>query len=116
MTIGQISKKYNISQDTLRYYEKIGLLKNIKKVNGKRNYSQENEKTLKFIICMKNAGFNLTNIIKFLTLYEQGNSTLDKRIEMLLKQKEKLQEEIHQKEKTMQFLNYKIDYYKRKKE
>ena len=115
MTIGEVSEKYGLSPDTLRYYEKIGLLKKIHKVNGRRDYTADDEKTLNFIICMKNAGFNLDGIIKFLDLYEMGDDTLSQRIDMLLLQKKKLADEIKEKEKTMEFLNYKIDFYEKKR-
>ncbi len=115
MTIGDISKKYDLSCDTLRYYEKIGLLRNVKRVNGKRDYSSLNEKDLNFILCMKNAGFDLESIIKFLNLYELGDDTLDERISMLFRQREKLVDKIKEKEKIMEFLNYKINYYEGKR-
>lgn len=115
MTIGDVSKKYNLSCDTLRYYERIGLLKDVRRVNGKRDYSPMNEKDLNFILCMKNAGFDLESIIKFLKLYEKGDDTLDERISMLFRQRERLTREIEEKEKTMDFLNYKINYYEEKR-
>ena len=67
-----MAKELNLSIDTLRYYEKMGLIKEINKVNGKREYSEENIKDLKFILCMKSAGLSLKDIKKFLKYYEQG--------------------------------------------
>ena len=72
MNIGEVAKELNLSIDTLRYYEKMGLIKEINKVNGKREYSEENIKDLRFILCMKSAGLSLKDIKKFLKYYEQG--------------------------------------------
>lgn len=63
----------------------------------------------------ENAGFMLDDIDKFMTLYKMGDKTLDDRIDMLLNKKEKLLEEIEEKKKTLEFLNYKINLYKGKK-
>ena len=115
MNIGEVSKKYDISIDTLRYYEKIGLIDKVQKVGGKRCYNTEDISRIEFIKCMKNAGFMLDDIDKFMTLYKMGDKTLDDRINMLLNKKEKLLEEMEEKKKTLEFLNYKINLYKGKK-
>lgn len=83
MSIGEVARELDLSIDTLRYYEKIGLVKNINKINGKREYTDENIKDLKFILCMKSAGLSLNDIKKFLEYYEQGDITLNLRINML---------------------------------
>lgn len=115
MTIGEVSKKFNLSIHTLRYYEKIGLIHPIEKVHGKRVYTDYDLTRIHFILCMKNAGFCLDDIIKFILLNDKGDDSVEKRIEMLLEQKEKLLEEIENKRKTLDFLEYKIDFYNKKK-
>ena len=109
MNIGEVAKELNLSIDTLRYYEKMGLIKEINKVNVKREYSEENNKDLKFILCMKSAGLSLKDIKKFLKYYEQCDDTLDLRINILEKQRTILESEIKEKQETLNYLNYKID-------
>ena len=116
MTIGEVALKFNVSIDTLRYYEKLGLIKNVNKVSGKRIYNDDNIKDLKFVLCMKLAGLSLKDIILFLNYYEQGDETIDLRLEMLKKQKNILMEEIKEKKETLDYLNYKIDLYIKRKE
>lgn len=111
MTIGEVSRKCNISPDTLRYYEKIGLMNKVTKHNGKRSYGNDDIKQIEFIKCMKNAGFLLDDIIKFMDLYNKGDDTLNQRIKMLLEKKSKLKDEIEEKKNTLAFLNHKIDVY-----
>ena len=115
MSIGEVARELDLSIDTLRYYEKIGLVKNINKINGKREYTDENIKDLKFILCMKSARLSLMDIKKFLKYYEEGNETLDLRIDMLKNQKIVLEKEIKEKQDTLDYLNYKIDLYKKRK-
>ena len=108
MKISEVSKKYKLSSATLRYYEKIGLLKNIEKKHGIRNYTEEDLNTIHFILYMKKSGFKLEDIIE----YMKEDKT--KRLEMLLNQKEELLKEIKEKEETLNFLNYKIEIYSNK--
>ena len=110
-----MAKELNLSIDTLRYYEKMGLIKEINKVNGKREYSEENIKDLKFILCMKSAGLSLKDIKKFLKYYEQDDDTLDLRINILEKQRTILESEIKEKQEILNYLNYKIDLYEKRK-
>ena len=114
MKIGEVSKELDIPNATLRYYEQIGLLENIKKKSGIREYQEEDIERIKFIMCMKQAGFSLEAIVEFVKLEKDSKNGENKRLEMLLKQKEILIEEIKQKEDTLDFLNYKIGIYKEK--
>lgn len=111
MTIGEVSKEYQISHDTLRYYEKIGLIDPVPRKSGQRDYDTESLERINFIRCMKNAGFSLEDIIQFIAYHNQGEKTASKRLEMLLDRKEKLLAEMKEKEKTLDFLNYKIELY-----
>lgn len=114
MKISEVSKKMNIPSATLRYYEQIGLLEEVKKEHGIRDYQDKDIERLNFIICMKKAGFKLEDIVKFLELINDKNTGEEKRLEMLLNQKEILLQEMKEKEETLNFLNYKIDLYKTK--
>ena len=116
MRIGDVSKELDIPSATLRYYEQIGLLGNIKKKSGIRDYSEEDIERLKFIVCMKKAGFSLEAIVTFLNLYQDKEHGEEKRLEMLLKQKETLLKAMKEKEETLDFLDYKIDLYTKKVE
>ena len=114
MKISEVSKLINIPSATLRYYEQIGLLPNIKKEHEIRDYQDKDIERLNFIICMKKAGFKLDSIIKFLDLINDKKTGEEKRLEMLLEQKEILLKEMREQEKALTFLNYKIDLYKNK--
>ena len=111
MKISEVSEKYNISTDTLRYY---GLIDNVSKVSGVRNYSEEDCSRIEFIICMKHAGLSLEDIKTFINLNKEGDKTIPARLEILEHQKKILAAEIKNKEKTLDYLNYKINLYKGK--
>ena len=67
MTIAEVSQKYDLTPDTLRYYERIGLLANIpRNKNGIRNYDEKSCKRIEFVKCMRNAGVEIEILIKYI--------------------------------------------------
>lgn len=114
MTISEVSEKYNIPSITLRYYEKIGLIETVIKTNGKRVYQQKDLERIEFIMCFKNAGLALKDILYFIELYNQGDSTILERIKFLSTKKESLKKDIEEKQKSLDYLDYKIKYYQEK--
>ena len=112
MTIAEVSKQYNISADTLRYYERIGLIPPVNRnKNGIRDYTDEDCKWVDFIKCMRSAGLSIEVLIEYVTLFRQGNSTIEARKEILIEQRGILEEKINLMTATLERLNYKIDNY-----
>ena len=112
MTIAEVSKQYNISADTLRYYERIGLIPPVNRnKNGIRDYTGEDCKWVDFIKCMRSAGLPIEALIEYVTLFRQGNSTIEARKEILIEQRGILEEKINLMTATLERLNYKIDNY-----
>lgn len=112
MKIGEVSKKYNISLDTLRYYERIGLLPAVNRTdNGIREYSELDLRRLAFIKCMRRAGLPIDVLIKYFKLVQQGDATIEARKEILIEQREQLIARIKELQATLDLLNYKINVY-----
>ena len=112
ITIAEVSKQYNISADTLRYYERIGLIPPVNRnKNGIRDYTDEDCKWVDFIKCMRSAGLPIEVLIEYVTLFRQGNSTIEARKEILIEQRGILEEKINFMTATLERLNYKIDNY-----
>lgn len=112
MTISEVSAKYGITPDTLRWYEKIGLLKNVRrKENGLRDYTDVNCRTIEFIKCMRSAGVSVESLIQYMDLFEQGDSTLEERRNILLTQRDIILKKREDLNKSIEKLNYKIENY-----
>ena len=112
MTISEVSKQYNLSVDTLRWYEKIGLLKDIRRTkSGLRDYSEENCRAVEFIKCMREAGVSIEFLLEYLELFDGGDATIEKRKSLLITQKEILKQKVVDLQKTIQRLEYKIENY-----
>jgi DNA-binding transcriptional MerR regulator len=112
MKIAEVSKKMNISSDTLRYYERIGLVPRIKRnKNGIRSYTEKDCRWINFIRCMRNAGLSIEVLIEYLDLLQQGHSTLMTRKKLLVNQRDQLTERIKDTQATLKRLNIKIEWY-----
>lgn len=112
MLISEVAKKFGITTDTLRYYEKEGLIGPIKKGNnGIRNYEEEDLKRMEFVICMRNAGLEISVLKKYLDLYDEGDKTIDERKELLIEQRKHLKVKLDAMQQAYDRLNYKIDLY-----
>lgn len=112
MTISEVSEKYGLSADTLRYYERIGLIPYVPRTaSGLRNYDEKSCGWIEFIKCMRGAGLQIEALIEYVNLFQQGESTIEARKKLLIEQREILlakQEEIVQ---TIKRLDYKIENY-----
>lgn len=113
MTIAEVSKKYDLTQDTLRYYERIGLLPEIPRTkSGIRNYNEESCKWVEFIKCMRNAGMTIESLIEYMTLFKQGKKTVTARKQLLIEQREELLKKQQEIKDTIKRLDHKIELYK----
>ena len=112
MTIKEVSEQLEITQDTLRYYEKVGMIPPVTRTKGGiRDYKEGDIAWVKLATCMRNAGLPVKVMIDYLGLYKQGDSTIQERCNLLKEQREKLLEQRKQIEETLEKLNYKIARY-----
>lgn len=114
MTIADVSKKFDLSADTLRYYERIGLIPSVSRSSGGiRNYTEEDCRWVEFIKCMRGAGLPIEVLIDYVMLFQKGDSTIEARKQLLIKQREKLMEKMEEMRKTLDRLDAKIERYAR---
>ena len=112
MTIAQTSKKYDLTPDTLRYYERIGLISSVPRTeNGIRNYDEKTCRRIEFIKCMRNAGVEIEILLEYMKLFEEGKSTVSARRQLLEEQRTKLLVKQKNINETIDRLNYKIELY-----
>ena len=112
MTITEISKKFNLTQDTLRYYERIGLIPSVgRSKGGIRNYTEEDCRWIEFIKCMRGAGLPIEVLIDYVALFQQGDETILARKDILLEQRKELFNKIQEMNETLKKLDYKIERY-----
>ena len=114
MTIAEVSKKVNLSADTLRYYERIGLIPEVNRTeSGIRNYTEEDLGWIEFSKCMRNAGMSIEALIEYIKLYKKGDATLEARKQLLISQKDAIKERLEEIQNTFERINYKIKNYEK---
>ena len=112
MQISEVSKKYGLTHETLRYYEKEGLIGPVpKEKSGKRNYREQDLNRIEFIKCMRSAGLEISFLKKYIKLLEQGESTVNERKELLEEQRKIIRKKLDKMQTAYDKLNYKIDLY-----
>lgn len=112
MTIAEVSKKLDLSADTLRYYERIGLIPPVpRNKSGIREYDETSIGWINFIKCMRKAGLPIEVLIEYVTLYQQGDETKETRKNLLIEQREELLNKLNELKETLEYLNMKIERY-----
>lgn len=113
MNIKQFSELVDISAYTLRYYEKIGLLKNINRnTSGHRNFTQKDVEWLKFVKRLKDTGMPLEVITDYADLRSEGDTTSAQRMKLLEEHAILLKEKIDLENSHLKKLEEKIEHYK----
>ncbi len=112
MTIAEVSKKYDLTPDTLRYYERIGMIPAVTRTpSGLRDYREEDCSWVELAKCMRSAGLPVEVMIEYVRLTRLGDDTIPARRQLLLEQRERLEEQKRAVESTMERLDYKISRY-----
>ena len=113
MRIKEVSKQFKISQDTLRYYERVGMIPPVQRTaGGIRNYGEDDLKWVELVLCMRSAGLPIEVMVEYVKLYQEGEHTIPDRLQLLVAQREVLMKQKKQIEDTIAHLDYKISRYK----
>ncbi|CAH1857122.1 MerR family transcriptional regulator [Convivina intestini] len=110
--ISQVAKLSGFSIATLRYYEKLGLLKPARDRNNYRIFSDNDLRWIGFIKRAKATGLSLNKIIDYAKLREQGNQTIKERMAILDEQEQLLLDNQREIQDHIDFLKGKRNYYR----
>lgn len=114
MKIAEVSDRYNISIDTLRYYERIGLLPPVNRTpNGIRDFTEVDIRRVEFIRCMRSAGLPIEVLMDYMDLVRQGDATIEARKQILQEQRDLLASRMQEMQKTLDLLEHKIRVYEK---
>ena len=112
MTIAEVRKKYELSADTLRYYERIGLVPPVpRNKSGIRDYDTESCQWVELMKCMRSAGVQIEALIEYVALFQQGDETIGARKALLIEQRDQLVERMAEMQRSLDRLNDKIERY-----
>lgn len=114
-SIKEVSKKYNLSTYTLRYYEREGLLPTVQRnENNKRFYTDIDLGWIEMICCMRATGMSISYIKNYIDLCVKGNDTLSERRKIMLGQREIIKEHLKKYTDLLELVDMKLDYYDKK--
>ena len=111
-TIGKMAEKTGVAPSTLRYYDREGLLPFVERnSSGIRIFKDSDMDWLAIIECLKKTDMPIKEIKKFIDWCMEGDSTIDKRLALIDRQRELVLDRMAQMNKTLKMLNYKHWYY-----
>lgn len=112
MTIKDVSKKFGMSEDALRYYERVGMIPPVHRTSGGiRNYTEEDIGWVELAVCMRSAGLPVEVMTRYLSLFREGSATIPDRLKLLTDQKTVLLAQEEAIKAMLSRLDYKIARY-----
>ena len=114
MTIAEVSRRFDLSADTLRYYERIGLIPPVPRTkSGIRDYDEESCNWIELMKCMRAAGVLIEALIEYVALFQRGDETVEARKALLIEQREQLTARMEEMQQSLDRLNHKIERYEK---
>lgn len=112
MTIKEVCEQFDITPDTLRYYERVGVIPEVNRTKGGiRDYTEEDIKWVENAVCMRSAGVPVEMLIEYVKLFQEGDGTIKARRDILVEARVEVQAQLDKYQSTMDRLNYKISRY-----
>ncbi|GLZ04256.1 MerR family transcriptional regulator [Actinomadura sp. NBRC 104412] len=109
---GQAAEKSGFSIDTLRYYEKIGLLEGIaRSASGRRLFSEDDLAWLHMLRCLRDTGMPIAEMRRYAELVRGGDGTLRDRLALLREHDRRVEEQIARLRTQQGHIRWKIDLY-----
>lgn len=114
MTITEVGRRYGLSTDTLRYYERVGLIPPVPRTRGGvRDYDEASLGWVELIKCMRAAGVGIEALTEYCRLFQQGEETMEARKALLVEQRRQLLERMEDMRRSLDRLDQKIKNYER---
>jgi DNA-binding transcriptional MerR regulator len=112
MTIAEVCKRFGMSADTLRYYEKAGLIPAVRRTSGGiRDYTDYDCGWIDFIKCMRSAGVRVESLVEYVRLFGQGDATTGRRKQILIDERARIAGRIAEMQAILCHLDVKIERY-----
>lgn len=112
MTIKEVCSKFNVTADTLRYYERVGVIPEVHRTSGGiRDYTEEDVKWVANAICFRSAGMPIEMLIEYVRMFREGDQTIEARCNLLKEARERILEERRKYDEALEKLDYKIGKY-----
>ncbi|WP_084468918.1 MerR family transcriptional regulator [Nocardiopsis trehalosi] len=112
-TPGETARRFGVSLDTLRYYEREGLLTRVERgAGGHRRYRASDVELLDLVRCLRDTDMPIARLREFAELVREGDATVPRRVEVLERHEERLAERIAELVDRQAAIRHKIAYYR----
>lgn len=112
MNIKEASEVTGVSADTIRYYERVGLIPPVpRNPQGIRTFSSQELNWIEFAKRFRAAGMSIETLTTYIELFRAGDSTIPARLKLMTEERDRLQEKLNELQACVEKLNYKIEYY-----
>ena len=112
-TISEAAARMGVAPSTIRYYEKEGLIPNLKRKNGQRVFEDIDLRLLSLLTCLKNTGMPIKRLREYVQMTQAGDSTLQERYQLIQEQRQYVLDQIEQLNYFLSELDFKDWYYKK---
>ncbi|MFN7168524.1 MAG: MerR family transcriptional regulator [Pannonibacter sp.] len=114
MKIGDLAARTGLSVDTLRYYEKIGLIPApLRDAGGRRVYDASILRWLQFLERLKATGMGIRDRLAYAELRARGAETARERRVMIERHRQKVVASLWEMQKTLELLDEKVETYRK---
>jgi DNA-binding transcriptional MerR regulator len=113
-TLQEVIRTTGLSEHTLRYYERIGLLDRVKRdsSSGHRRYTAEDVRNIETLACLRTTGMSIDDMRTFFALLKDGKAAADQQLELFESQRKALEQELAQKQEHLRYLEHKVAFWK----
>lgn len=113
-TLQEVVQRSGLSEHTLRYYERIGLLDRVKRDSnsGHRRYTAEDVQNIETLACLRTTGMSIDDMRTYFALLKDGKAAADQQLELFEAQKKALEQELAQKQEHLCYLEQKVAFWK----
>jgi MerR family transcriptional regulator, aldehyde-responsive regulator len=113
-TLQEVVQRSGLSEHTLRYYERIGLLDRVKRdsKSGHRRYTAEEVQNIETLACLRTTGLSIDAMRTYFALLNDGQAAADQQLALFEAQKKALEHEIAQKQEHLRYLEHKVAFWK----
>lgn len=110
-SIGQVAKQFGLPVSTLRYYDREGLFPGLERSGGIRRFGPQELERLRLIECLKRSGLEIRDIRQFMEWCTEGSGTYAQRLELFVRQEERVLAELDKLQKALDVIRFKRWYY-----
>lgn len=112
MKSSEVAKKFNVSIDSLRYWEKAGLIPKVpRNSRGYREYTQDEIDWIDFVTCMRSSGIGISTLVTYYQLFKVGAETKQQRQQLLEGQLVEMAQRIKDMQRAYARLEEKLTHY-----